>query len=75
MRASPRSGEETRLGQDLADLLSERGWDLVPVARNLDQPLQVSSELVVISTRRAPLQVQLQLEHLRVVQLTVYVPV
>src|ERR1700730_11888623 len=62
---------DRRLGQYLPELFSEGGWNLVPVAGDLDEPLQVRLELVVICTGGTPLQVQLQLEDLRVVQLPV----
>src|SRR5450759_4767048 len=69
------TGGARALKQDLAELLPECGRNLVLVTADLDQPLQVRLELVLICAGRTPVQVQLQLKDLRVGQLTVHVAV
>src|ERR1700730_3128666 len=72
----PWRGRWTGLEEDLAELFSEVGRDLVLVAAgDPHEPAQVGLELVLIRAGRAPFQVQLQLEDLGVVQLSVDVPV
>jgi hypothetical protein len=41
----------------------------------LDQPLEVGLELVLVAAVGAPFQVQLELQHLGIVQLSIYIPI
>src|SRR5260370_3542041 len=62
-------------GEDLSEFLSEGFGGLVLLAAHLDEPFEAGLELVVVRARETSLHVQLQLEHLRVAQLTVEVAV
>src|ERR1700687_5071322 len=68
-------GPKQDLEEDLSELLPEGGWGSVLVAADLDQPLQAGLELVLVDTRGATLEVQLQLHDVGVAQLTISVPV
>ena len=63
------------LQEDLAEFLPKGGRSRVLVAADLDQALQAGLELILVCARGTPLEVQLQLQNLGVVQLPVDVPV
>jgi hypothetical protein len=63
------------LTEDLAELLSEGFGGLVLLATHFDEPLHAGLKLIVVGAWRAAFEVELELQHLGVAELSVQVAV